>query len=131
MQHCDCDGLRILLRAHTMYVSYFSSHYPARCFRLMGAAVLFPTTDGYSGNGQTPGLSWIYVLPKELVPVLLNCAECGSLLARKNILLLCDKLKLSPLIVMHLLCCLWFFNVYFDIALTVSQINTLGSKYLS
>ena len=79
------------------------------------------------------------IMAKELVPVVLSCAVWGPLLAKQNVLLQCDNLSLvkainkgsaKPAIVMHFLRCLWFFNAYYDIALTASHIpvaaNTLA-----
>ena len=71
------------------------------------------------------------IMAKELVPVVLSCAVWASLLKQKNVLLQCNNLILVTAInkgsakapiVMHLLCCLWFFCTYFNITLTASHI---------
>ena len=58
------------------------------------------------------------------MPVVLSCAVWGPLLVRQRVLLLCDNLSLMSAIntgsakapiIMHLLCCLWFFCAYFNI----------------
>jgi len=60
------------------------------------------------------------IMAKELVPVVLMTAVWRPLLARLQVLLQCDNLSLvtsinkgtaKPPLVMHLLCCLWFFMI--------------------
>ena len=73
----------------------------------------------------------IAIMAKELVPVVLSCAICGSGLAHKSVLFQCDNMSVVAAVrkgtakedlVMHLLRCLWFFTAYYDIAISIEHI---------
>ena len=66
-------------------------------------------------------------MAKELLPIVLSCAIWGPVLARQRVLFQCNnssvvaalqKGSAKDSIVMHLLCCLWFFVAHYDIVLT-------------
>jgi len=74
----------------------------------------------------------IGIVAKELVPILFSCAVCGPTLSRKQIEFKCDNLALVEEInkgsskdsmVIHLLRRLWFFTVYFDISIRVTNLQ--------
>jgi len=88
-------------------------------------------------NGQRFQLPWspewipVNIMAKELVPIVLSCAVWSRLISKKRIEFRCDNCSLVDAItkgssredmVMHLLRCLWFFTVVFDIHITASHI---------
>ena len=107
---------------------------------------------GYWGCGAFMSGQWIQwnwstkwlsqgIMAKELVPILLGCIIWGPQLSKQSVLVLCDNLSLvnainkgasKDTLVMHLLCCLWFFTAYFDITLTAGHIpgacNTIADE---
>ena len=70
-------------------------------------------------------------MAKDLVPIVIGAAVWGPLLSQKRIELQCNnqglvsainKWSAKDPIVMHLLCCLWFFTACFDIDATAIHI---------
>ena len=81
------------------------------------------------------------IMAKELVPIVLSCAVWGPLLPRKILEFKCNNQGLVEAInkgsskepvVMHLLRCLWFFSVFFEITIRAAHIpgalNTAADK---
>ena len=75
--------------------------------------------------------SSVAIMIKELVPIVLACAVWGPRLARKTVLVQCDNAGVVAAVqkgvskdqsAMHLLRCLWFFTVHYDIAIDIEHI---------
>ena len=90
----------------------------------------------YIFNGLWFQLQWdshwkpYHIMVKELLPIVLGAAVWGSYLGRKTVMFQCDNSLYSSSkdpASMHLLRCLWFFMVYYDIDLVCEHIP--GSCY--
>ena len=77
--------------------------------------------------------SAVSIMAKELVPIVICCAVWGPTIAQFQ----CDNMSLvtainkgsaKDLIVMQLLCCLWFFKALFDIDITATHIARINNK---
>ena len=71
------------------------------------------------------------IMAKELVPIVLSCAVWGPLLSGSNVEFKCDNSSVvdsitkgssKELMIMHLLCCLWFFSAHFDLKISACHI---------
>ena len=79
----------------------------------------------------TPEWSNSGIMAKELVPITFSCIVCGSQLSTQQVNFQCDNSSLlvainkgssKDTLVMHLLCCLWFFIAYFDITISATHL---------
>ena len=82
-------------------------------------------------------------MEKELVPIVLACAEWGPQLKRKVVLFECDNMAVvsavakgtaKPDLVMYLLRCLWFFTAHYDMLIRIQHIpgsSNLAADHLS
>jgi len=73
----------------------------------------------------------MYIMEKELVPIILSCAVWGPLFCNSKVEFKCSNSSVVDSItkgsskksmVMHLLQCLWFFSAHFDIKLSACHI---------
>ena len=83
------------------------------------------------------------IMEKELVPIVLACAEWGPQLKRKVVLFECDNMAVvsavakgtaKPDLVMYLLRCLWFFTAHYDMLIRIQHIpgsSNLAADHLS
>ena len=71
------------------------------------------------------------IMAKELVPIIFSCIVWGPQLSKQQVNFRCDNLSLvvainkgssKDTLVMHLLCCLWFFVAYFDITVSATHL---------
>jgi len=75
-------------------------------------------------------------MAKELLPIVLSCAVWGPLLSCSNVEFKCDnrgvvdsinKGSSKEPLVMHLLCCPWYFSAYFSINISARHIPGLSN----
>lgn len=80
--------------------------------------------------------STVGIMAKELVPIIRSCAVWGHCLARKtmefqwgnqSLVAAINKGTPKDTLVMHLLCCLWFFTAIFDIDVTATHIAGMNN----